>query len=195
MDQEWLASDVTAKYPFLRSGWIAEIFCRLAYLEGPVPGYRLPTAEPGPDLPDFWVSATASLPEKLWPLEKWLAVLQHLKGQGRRIGLLGAKPSNQAQFWKGGDLESQLVEAGVEDHRGAFTLPQVVGAIAQAMGVLTLDNGIMHLASATHTPVVALFREGIHRLWAPPNPHLAVVHPQAGSPVSDITVDQVVGAL
>jgi ADP-heptose:LPS heptosyltransferase len=111
------------------------------------------------------------------------------------VGLLGAKPKTQSAFWKGASDEDKFVEAGVLDFRGEFTLPEVVGAISRAKLVVTLDNGIMHLASATDTPVVALFREGIHRLWAPPNPHLTVLHPAPSSDVKEISVDDVIQAL
>ena len=52
--------------------------------------------------------------------------------------------------------------------RGRITLPQVAGAIAKAKAVVSLDNGILHLACSTATPTVGLYRNGIHRLWAPP---------------------------
>ncbi|MBS1721445.1 MAG: glycosyltransferase family 9 protein [Armatimonadetes bacterium] len=194
-DQEWLAEDITGKYRSLDSGWIAEIFCRLAYLEGPVPGYKLPTVAPTDSVPDVWVSASASLPEKLWPLENWLVIIAALKSEGLRVGLLGAKPSNQTKYWKGGSDEDKLVEAGVEDHRGAFSLPGVVGAISAAKLVVTLDNGILHLASATPTRLVGLFREGIHRLWAPPNPNLRVIHPGPEEAVSSISTTAVMAAI
>ncbi|MBS1714649.1 MAG: glycosyltransferase family 9 protein [Armatimonadetes bacterium] len=195
LDQEWVSADVTARYPFLRSTWIAEFFCRLAYADGDVPAYALPMIEPDGDVPDVWISATASLPEKLWPLDKWLSLLERLKSRGKRVGLLGAKPQAQAKYWQGGTDEDRLVAAGVEDYRGAFTLPGVVGAISKASLVVTLDNGIMHLACATNTPVAALFREGIDRLWAPPVPGLRKIKPAEGRPVSDLTVEDVVAAL
>lgn len=194
-DQEWLAEDVTTRYGCLDSGYIGEIFCRLAYLEGPVPFYRLPQSDPGVAVPDVWISASASLPDKLWPLEKWSALLQELWGKGLTVGLLGAKPGPQSKYWKGASDEDKLVEAGVLDFRGAFTLPQVVGAIARAKQVVTLDNGILHLTCATDTPVVGLFREGIHRLWAPPRPNVRVVHPGPGANVAEIGVESVVGNL
>ena len=194
-DQEWVAADLTERYPFLNSGWIGEVFCRLAYLDGPVPGYSLPSSDPEGDLPDVWISASASLPEKLWPLAKWLDVVEELRSRGRRVGLLGAKPQTQSRYWTGGSDEDRLVEAGVEDYRGAFSLPGVVGAIERASLVLTLDNGIMHLACATPTAVVGLFREAIDRLWAPPVPGLRAVKPAEGRPVSDLTVEEVVAAL
>lgn len=194
-DQDWVSADITSKYSILKTGYIAEIFCRLAYLEGIVPSYRLPVADPGQKVPDVWISASASLPDKLWPLEKWREALAFLWDKGLTIGLLGAKPGPQSKYWKGGSDEDHLVAAGVQDFRGAFTLPQVVGAIEGAKMVLTLDNGILHLACATATPAVGLFREGIHRLWAPPKPNLVVVHPEPGVEVSGISVDAVVSAI
>jgi heptosyltransferase III len=193
-DQRWIAEDLTSRYPFLNSGFIAEIFCRLAYLEGPVPGYRIPQQDPGTDVPEILIATTASLPEKLWPREKWLAALEALRG--RSVGLLGAKPSVQGQFWKGASDEDLLVESGlVQDLRGRFTLPQVVGALAKAKRVLTLDNGILHMAVAAGTPTVGLYRHGIHRLWAPPSDNLTVITPGEGRTVADISVEEVVHAL
>ena len=150
---------------------------------------------PNRELPDVWVSASASLPDKLWPLDKWLQVLNFLHSQGKRVGLLGAKPSTQSQFWKGGSDEDKLVEAGVLDFRGEFTLPEVVGAISRSKLVFTLDNGILHLSCGTNTPIIGLFREGIHRLWAPPNPHLTVLCPRPEEYVSEIGVDQVIESI
>ena len=46
-DPQWIAEDIAVRYPFLTSGFIGEIFCRLAYLDGPIPAYRLPQHVPG----------------------------------------------------------------------------------------------------------------------------------------------------
>lgn len=89
-----------------------------------------------------------------------------------------------------------MVSEGLaEDCRGIWTLPQVVGAIASARAVLTLDNGIMHLAASTGTHTVALFRYGIHRLWTPP---VATVHPvvaKEGETVASIPPANVMEAM
>lgn len=194
-DREWIAEDLRTRYPFLTSAFIGEIFCRLAYLEGPVPPYRLPMAMPQPHGCDVLIAASASLPEKLWPLEKWRALLQGLAAQGRTAGLLGAAPKAQGKYWKGSDLEGALVEEGlVRDLRGRFSLPEVVGAISAARLVITLDNGIMHLACATLTPAVALFRWGIHRLWAPPAPNLTVLTAGPDAQVDAIAPERVLDA-
>ncbi len=194
-DREWISEEVTVKYPILSSGFIAEIFCRLAYLGGPIPPYKVPSADPDMGMPSILIATAASLPEKLWPIEKWVYVMQHLNRKGHSVGLLGAKPSAQAA-WQGADLEHLLIDNGyVEDFRGAFTLPQVVGALSKVCAVLTLDNGILHLATAVDTPTVGLFRYGIHRLWAPPSPYLKVMTPEAGESVGNIHADRVLEAI
>lgn len=191
-DQEWISETLTAKYPFLETPFIAEIFCRLAYLEGPVPPYLVPKRSPERTLPPVLIATAASLPEKLWPLEKWVEALRRLRGEGFKAGLLGAKPSAQKEHWKGTDAEHELVEQGVvEDLRGSMSLPQVVGALSEAKLVLTLDNGILHLAAASQSPTVGLFRYGIHRLWAPPSPKLTVLTPAPEEQVASIEVDAV----
>lgn len=177
-DHAWVAEDLPARYPFLRTGWIGEIFCRLAYREGDVPTYRVPTEVPGRPIPDVLIATAASLPEKLWPQASWEAALRGLAERGLSVGLLGAPVRQQQAHWQGGGVEDALVAQGlVEDLRGAFTLPQVSGALAEARAILSLDNGILHLAAATTTPVVGLFRPGIHRLWAPPRADLVVLTP------------------
>lgn len=195
-DRAWVAPDLVERYPFLRSGFIAEIFCRLAYLDGEVPAYELPRAEPKRGVPDVLIAMSASLPEKLWPVEKWIRVVAELHRAGLATGLLGAKPSNQGRFWRGSEDEARLLEAtATEDLRGLWTLPQVVGALAEARAVLTLDNGILHMAVAAGTPTVGLYREGIHRLWAPPTPLLQVVTHDPGTSVAAIDEAEVLGAI
>lgn len=195
-DQAWIAPDLTTRYPFLRTGFIGEIFARLAYLEGEVPRYRLPQAEPNLDVPDVLIATAASLPEKLWPIENWVAVLERCRREGWSVGLLGAKPSAQGKFWQGADDEEALLTRGLaHELRGRFSLPQVVGALARAKRVLSLDNGILHFAAAAGTPTVGLFRYGIHRLWAPPFDGLTVLTPGEGGAVASIPVDQVWSSL
>jgi len=190
-DQDWTAPDLTQRFPFLTSGFIAEIFLRLSYLEGPLPRYAVPTAPIDEDLPDVLLATSASLPEKLWPFEKWSELLRRLNAENRSIGLLGAKPSGGKGGWKGEGLEDQLVSDGLaSDLRGKYTLPQVAHAVS-ARPTVTLDNGILHLAAAGDQSVVGLFRYGIHRLWTPPVPPVVPVVARQGHPVSEISVEEV----
>ncbi len=187
-DQHWIDPQLAARYPFLRSGFIGEIFARLAYLEGPVPAYRVPSTEPPGVVPDVLIATTASLPEKLWDPAKWRVVLERCRAQGVSVGVLGAKPKVQGEFWKGADLEAELVAEGLaQDLRGAYTLPEVVGALGRCRAALTLDNGILHLGVAAGAKVVGLYRHGIHRLWAPPAEGLAVLTPGESGSVPEIS--------
>jgi heptosyltransferase III len=195
-DQNWISEQVTQQYSFLDSGFIGEFFCRLAYLDGPVPRYAVPSAPPPIQIPDVLIATAASLPDKLWPTEKWIETLAALKAKGLTIGLVGAKPKEQKQFWQGGSGEEEIVASGhVEDLRGRLTLPEVVGALGKANRVLTLDNGILHLAASTGTPTVGLYRHGIHRLWAPPYDNLTILTPGENRSVAEIEVQDVLRAL
>ncbi len=191
-DMEWMSPHLTFKYPFLTTGFIGEIFARLAYLDGPLPRYSLPSDDPEREVPDVLIATAASLTEKLWPVESWIALVQALRAKGLSVGLVGAKPTEQSRYWRGaGDESGILTQGEAEDLRGVFTLPQVVGAIERCRQVITIDNGILHMACATRTPVVGLFRNGIHRLWAPAVGNLTVVEPGEGHAVSELTVDQI----
>ena len=108
-DQEWISASLPLHYPILESGFIGEIFARLAYLLGAVPEYSVPRQDVNGEIPDVIISAAASLPEKLWPIENWLDLLQRCKSAGRSVGLVGAKPTAQSILWKGASDEEQLV--------------------------------------------------------------------------------------
>ncbi|MDX2066645.1 MAG: glycosyltransferase family 9 protein [Fimbriimonadaceae bacterium] len=199
-DTGWITEDLTERYPFLASGFISEIFCRLAYLEGELPAYRTASAEYPQErlgeLPDTLIAMSASLPEKLWPLEKWREALREWNRAGHTVGLLGAKPAAQGRYWQGQAAEDAVVAEGLaRDLRGQLTLPEVAGALGAARHVLSLDNGIMHLAVAQGTPVTALFRRGIHRLWTPPFGSVRVLLPEADEPVASIPAVRVIEAM
>jgi ADP-heptose:LPS heptosyltransferase len=195
-DPDWISSDLVERFSFLDSGFIGSIFCRLCYLEGPVPSYRVDKCPSPATNFDVLVSTAASLPEKLWPTEKWLAVGKKLTDRGFRIGVVGASRTSQNRYWRGGVSEEALIsELNAADLRGKLSLPQITGALDAAKAVVTIDNGILHLAASTDTPTVGLFRAGIARLWAPPAPSVTALVPPADGPVCDIETDAVVEAI
>jgi ADP-heptose:LPS heptosyltransferase len=194
-DRSWTATDVMARHPFLRSPYIGEFFCRLAYLEGEVPQAHVPREPWDGAQPDVLIAMSASLPEKLWSTHAWVDALAELRQQRLSVGLIGAAATAQKVHWLGSDAEDAVVRQGLAvDLRGALRLPQVVACMSRAGLVLTLDNGIMHLAATTNVPVVALFREGIHRLWKPSWGRVDPVVADIGQPVSTIPVERVVSA-
>jgi ADP-heptose:LPS heptosyltransferase len=194
-DRAWTSLDVRARHPFLQSPYIGEFFCRLAYLEGDVPQAQVRQEQWDGEQPDVLIAMSASLPEKIWSNEGWVSALEGLRDCGLSVGLVGAAPGAQKAHWLGVDAEDDVVKRGLAvDLRGALRLPQVVSAMMRARLVLTLDNGIMHLAATTPVPVVALFRHGIHRLWKPSWGHVDGVVAGQGKPVATITAAEVTAA-
>lgn len=194
-DRAWTSLDVQARHPFLQSPYIGEFFCRLAYLEGDVPQAQVRQEQWDGEQPDVLIAMSASLPEKIWSNEGWVSALEGLRDRGLSVGLVGAAPGAQKAHWLGVDAEDDVVKRGLAvDLRGALRLPQVVSAMMRARLVLTLDNGIMHLAATTPVPVVALFRHGIHRLWKPSWGHVDGVVAGQGKPVATITAAEVTAA-
>jgi ADP-heptose:LPS heptosyltransferase len=194
-DPDWTSQTLCTRFPQLQSGFIGEIFCRGVYLSGPIPHYRVPVGFVEEPIPDLLIATAASLPEKLWPEENWSLAVREIVQHGYTVGIVGASPTPRPTYWKGSQTEEWLVAEGlVRDFRGAWTLPEVVGALGSAKAVLTLDNGILHLAAATSTPIVGLFRTGIHRLWAPPVERMTALTPRPGQTVADVSVADVVEA-
>ena len=174
-DPDWTARDLKARYPELTTGFVTEVYARCFGLTGPVGPYVVPREAAEPHGCDLLISCSASLDEKLWPLDRWREALDFWRDRiGGEIGLVGVKPKPRQSAYCGQDTEDALA-GEVRDLRGMFTLPQLVDAIEAARLVLTIDNGVMHLACATRTPIVAIFRSDIARLWRPPTARIDAV--------------------
>lgn len=196
VDPDWTSPNLVANYPFLDSPFIGEILCRLAYLDGPIPSYSVPKEETEGQIPDVLIAVSASLEDKLWPSEKWIETLSWMRELRLDIGLIGASPIEQQKYWVGNVTEGEILLDGLaSDLRGKFRLPEVVGALQRARLVLSIDNGIMHLGAAVNAPVIGLFRENFHRLWAPPVQSVQVISPGIDHRVADIDVARVKEAI
>lgn len=201
-DQKWSAEDIRDRFPFLRTSFIGEFFVRLAYLDavpgapwpGGIPRYLLPSAEPPIEPPPVLISTGATLSSKLWPVSKWRATLVDVRHKGFEIGLVGAPPKRQAEFYHSSNEQVLIDENLAIDMRGKLTLPEVVGALAKSKLVITVDNGILHFAAANDVPTVGLYRREIVRLWAPPNPNLRALVPTSGD-VSQIAIADVLDSI
>lgn len=201
-DPNWRASDLLERYPFLNTGFISEIFIKASHIP-PIPISPWPAGIPKYCFPmreaqcvsEHIIATGASLPEKMWPTEKWAELLSWLKPTGMRFALLGAPPKRARSYYASVTDDEKLVNWGlVDDWRGKLTLPEVVGALSRAKLVVSVDNGIVHLAAMNDVPAVALYRPGFERLWAPPNPNLIRLSPIQG-PVSEIPVENVFHAI
>ena len=85
-----------------------------------------------------------------WPLEHWQRLIELLNGSAGLSILINGTSDEQAIF------SSLLQNTGVHSLFGS-SLPALAGALSSAKGLITVDTGTMHLATALGTPVVALF--------------------------------------
>lgn len=174
----WNRPDLLADYPELSSQFIGEIYCRLARVETDFTRLDAPSAPPPFPTPDVLFSTGASRGARLWPRDHWIAVAEWLRARGHEVGLLGA-PLAREDRYHAARSDAALTTRGVLDLRGALTLPQVAGALAQARAFVTIDNGLMHIATAVGAPTIALFGASPRRIWVPANPMISILDPEA----------------
>ena len=180
----WNRADLLADYPPLSSQFIGEIFCRLCRVETAYAATETPIQAPGFETPSILISTGASREAKLWPVAYWLDLVAWVRAQGLQVGLLGAPPAAQAAYHADA-ADAAILAAGAVDLRGRLTLPEVAGALRQARGFVTVDNGLMHMAAAVGTPTVAIFGASPVRLWAPPFPSIHVLEPSDPCPLCE----------
>ena len=107
-------------------------------------------------------------PAKQWPAKHFAAVASRCVQQGYQVWLLGG-PADRAICREIGERSTALLEqsatqskaqsghAGVVDLAGETDLPTAVDLLAAAAAVVANDSGLMHVACAVDTPVVAVY--------------------------------------
>ncbi len=178
----WAGESFLARFgDVVESNFIGEIFCRIAYVETDYHRTEVPTAPPPLAVPELLIATGGSRRAKLWPTDFWKDLIRRCADVGLSIGLLGAPPRVQQTTYGSGDSEAELLATTpLLDLRGKLTLPEVAGALAAARACVTIDNGIMHLASAVGTPTLALFGASPWELWAPRVSTLHLALPTVG---------------
>lgn len=182
-EPDWDHPGIVDRYPgVLESNYIAEIFCRLAFVESSYFELHVAT-EPAPfEVPAVLLHVTTTRTAKMWPLSRWERVVDWCAGRGFAMGLIGSAPARQRALYNAGDTEDQLLDGtGVTDLRGRTSLTQLAGALQQARALVTVDAGPLHVAAAVGCPTVAVFGNdtwGVGaspmRLWAPRVPHVRI---------------------
>lgn len=102
-----------------------------------------------PAKPTLFIQALTSSPPKNWPLEHFLAVARHWRGQGFQI-IFGGGPGDRAALQPAA-AEHFCVAAGVP-------LLVTAGLVQLSTFILGGDTGITHLAVAQGKPVLMLMR-------------------------------------
>lgn len=183
-DHDWNSPAFVERYAGLfKSHYIAELLCRLAYLD-PTPAdlasIQLPDQPPGFAVPSVLIHCTTTRSAKIWPFERWAEVLHWCSNHGFMVGLVGAPANRQVEEYHAGSGEAGLLQQfsgpsqPLVDLRGRTSLIQLAGACRQARAVVSVDAGPLHIAAAVGTPTLAVVgndADGVGaspiRLWMP----------------------------
>jgi heptosyltransferase-3 len=159
----------------LNSNYIAEIFCRIAYIQTDFFKLELPLKSPEYPIPDILIAITATRRAKMWTFDGWKQVVGWCEQQNLSVGLLGKSPKVQKEMYCADEVEDKLLcETQLIDLRGKTTLIELAGALHRAKACVAVDSGPLHIAAAVGCPTVAIFGNDSDghgaspiRLWAP----------------------------
>ena len=99
-----------------------------------------------------------------WNPEYFAAVADWLhQACGAQIILVGGKDDDS-------ETVRQAMQTAPLDLTGRTTLPELAGVLAQADVFIGAESGVMHIAAAVGTPLVAIFGPGNPDAWGPWNP-------------------------
>ena len=117
---------------------------------------------------------------KEWPEENWVEVINYLTKIGYRVVLTGAKPDKKKALMV---YERCRRKNLVKVVAGELSLKEVALLLKKSVLVLSVNTGIMHLASALGCNLVALHGPTSVKRWGPLNPNsISIQSPLPCSP-------------
>lgn len=119
--------------------------------------------------------------EKSWPDAYWAELARRLAADGRMVGFTGvmADVPRVDAILKDADLPPEKAFSLC----GRFSLSELAAALKRTALLVTVDTGVLHLASALGTPLVGLYGPSHPRQWGALGTHtrnLQAPHPEAG---------------
>jgi lipopolysaccharide heptosyltransferase II len=131
----------------------------------------LTRAGAGTRRPFVAVAPGAAHATKRWPVEHWTKLVRQIVDTGADIVALGG-PGDSA-------LGAEIAARGgtsVASAAGDLSLQETGAVIKRAAALISGDTGVMHMATAVGTPVVALFGPTVRQFgFFPYNAHASVV--------------------
>ncbi|MGF1640040.1 MAG: glycosyltransferase family 9 protein [Rhodospirillales bacterium] len=120
-----------------------------------------------------WPAGAARL-QRMWPQARWVELGCMLRDQGFEIVLTGGASDRKASM----DLVSLLCrqECRARSYAGALSLPETAAVLWRARAVVSVDTGIMHIASALGARVVALHGPSSPKRWGGTGPATIAVN-------------------
>jgi ADP-heptose:LPS heptosyltransferase len=187
-ETSWNSLEFLERYrELLDSNYLAEIFCKIAYVETDYGRIEVASAPPPFDVPDVLLHMTTTRSAKQWLPEYWRALIDWCVARGLSVGLIGGKPQVERERYHAGGWEELLLhDTPLLDLRGETALPQLAGAFERARAAVVVDAGPMHIAAAVGCPTVCVFGNDADgdgaspiNLWAPRAPNAVVVRTPA----------------
>ena len=111
-------------------------------------------------------------PAKRWPAQSFAALAQTLAHTGRTVLLLGSAKERDL----GEEIRAHVDSARVRNLCGATTLGDVVDLLAASDAAVSNDSGLLHVAAAAGTRVVAIYGSSSPAFTPPLTPHAAIIY-------------------
>jgi heptosyltransferase-2 len=111
-------------------------------------------------------------PAKQWPAERFAALAARLDAAGFAVWLLGSAKERQVAD----AIVSASGAARARNLCGETTLPEVVDLLAATTAAVTNDSGLMHVAAAVGTHVVAIYGSSTPDFTPPLTPDRTVLY-------------------
>jgi ADP-heptose:LPS heptosyltransferase len=146
---------------------------------------RLRAAAIGPTAPVVVMHVSAGNPFRRWPADRFAAVAAALARENaeRRIIITSGPSEHDAADRVAGAAQEQAGEAASQIVRcGEFDLAELHALVQRAALYIGGDSGPLHIASATATPIVALFGPTLpERSLAWRDPSIPAIAVEAGA--------------
>jgi heptosyltransferase-2 len=111
-------------------------------------------------------------PAKQWPLEQYKALARQLAAAGVTVWVLGSERERAL----GDAIAASIRSNGVRNLCGETKLEEAVDLLSAAAVAVTNDSGLMHVAAAAGTHVVAIYGSSSPDYTPPLTPNATVVY-------------------
>ena len=117
---------------------------------------------------------------KEWPFEYWIKVIDYITDRGYRVLLTGGKSDRErALELKKRCQHGELIEVGA----GELSLKDTIKRLSESTLLVTVNTGIMHIASAIGLNLIALHGPTSVKRWGPLNKNaISIQSPLSCSP-------------
>lgn len=133
------------------------------YTGDPRPGLGIPA-----DRPLLLIHVGSSKSSRRWPIDRFAEVAQRTlrRDPSLEVGLTGSTGERELTSRLANALDADL-RTRVHDLAGHTSLETLRSLLQHAAVLLSNDTGVVHLARAVGTPLVAVFGPENHRRWGP----------------------------